>query len=186
MFGFYAVIKDSFLKHLWTIREACDIYSYTSHEYADYVTSSVKHICKCKMYNQKLDFIISVILRCKQLRTVIGFYKTVPFCLTGILNQIEQFSSNCNFESTGVVYISVNFCKRLELFFCYNERTKLILMELGILIKIGSQKVVKFRFVVVASVFISKSNVNTAYYERWNADIFQCERTLLNNKPSCS
>jgi hypothetical protein len=36
-------------------------------------------------------------------------------------------------------------------------------MESGILIKIGSQKVVKFTFVV--SVFISKANVNTAYYE---------------------
>jgi hypothetical protein len=39
-------------------------------------------------------------------------------------------------------------------------------MESGILIKTGSQKVVKFTFVVVyVSVFISKPNVNTAYYE---------------------
>jgi hypothetical protein len=38
-----------------------------------YITPSVEHICKYKMYNQELVFIISVIVRCKYLRTVIGF-----------------------------------------------------------------------------------------------------------------
>jgi hypothetical protein len=67
MFDFYAVIKESFLKHLWTIPRACNIYKYTSHEYADYMLHLLlnAYSITIKMYNKNLDVIISVILRCK-------------------------------------------------------------------------------------------------------------------------
>jgi len=91
---------------------------------------------------------------------------------------LQQFSSNRNFESTEVVYTSIYFRKIFELLFGYMNELNWFWRNRLYWLNWESESCKIYIFIVV-SVYISKPNLNTTYYEIRNADVISMRTNCI-------